>query len=246
MKRAACAVVVLLGVLAGGVGFASDEGNDHDPWQSFNRPIFRFNDAVDRWVLEPVAKGYTFVAPEPLRRCVSNFFQNLRVPINGVNDLLQWKPVASASDVGRFAVNTTVGLAGFFDPATYFGLVRHDEDFGQTLGVWGVPPGPYLVLPLFGPSTVRDTGGLVADAAITPTWYFVDAWITISGRLGDAVNSRSLVLKEVEDARAAALDWYASVRHAYLQHREAEVRDSREIPREINDNLYFPDEGAPK
>lgn len=233
--------IVFLAVLAVGPARAAD-GGDEDPWEGFNRAMFTFNDGLDRWVLEPVAKGYDFITPAPLERCISNFFQNLRVPINGVNGLLQGKPLNAASDVGRFTVNTTIGLAGFLDPATYFGLVRHDEDFGQTLGVWGVPTGPYLVIPLLGPSTIRDTGGLVVDSALTPTWYFLDAAVTIGSRVIDTVNARALVLEDIDHARSASFDFYGFVRNAYLARRLSLLRDDEGSGRETDDSLYFLDE----
>ena len=242
--RAIGGVVTLLLVLGSATIGLAEDGRDRDPWERFNRAMFSFNDALDRWVLEPVAKGYDKVMPDPLEECVGNFFHNLRVPINGVNDLLQGKPVDGASDVGRFAVNTTIGLAGFLDPATYFGLVRHDEDFGQTLGVWGLDTGPYLVIPLFGASTVRDAGGLAVDAALTPTWYFVDAVYTVGSRAVETVNTRARYLEEVKRAREASFDFYSFVRNAYLQRRDAMVRDTAE-PRESDDSIYYPEEPAP-
>lgn len=228
-------------VLGGGVACADDR-DDRDPWQRYNRAIFSFNDAVDRWVLEPVAKGYDVVVPDPLERCISNFFQNLRVPINSVNGFLQGKPVHGASDVGRFAVNTTVGLAGFLDPATYIGLERHDEDFGQTLAVWGVPAGPYLVWPLYGASTVRDTGGAAADTAMSIMPFFLESYVTIGARVFETVNARSIVLEDVDRARGAAIDWYSFVRNAYLQRRETLIRDEKDTTRETDDALYYPDD----
>jgi phospholipid-binding lipoprotein MlaA len=239
MMRTALLATALLATLWAGPVRAED---DHDPWEGFNRAIFTFNDGVDRWVLEPVAKGYDVVVPDPLERCISNFFQNLRVPINSVNGFLQGKPVNGLSDVGRFTVNTTIGLAGFLDPASYFGLERHDEDFGQTLGVWGVPQGPYLMLPLLGPSTIRDTGGLVADSAMTPTWYFLDTAVTIGSRVFETVNARSLVLEDVKHAREASFDFYGFVRNGYLQRRASLVRDEKDSTRDTDDRLYFPDE----
>lgn len=237
------AVLVLVAVLHG-VACADDEGDVRDPWEGFNRAVFTFNDGLDRWVLEPVAKGYNVVTPDELQRCIRNFFWNLRVPIQSVNGLLQGKPVQSASDVGRFTVNTTLGLAGFLDPATYFGLSRHDEDFGQTLGVWGVPNGPYLVIPVLGPSTVRDAGGLAVDSVLTPTWYFLDAAVTVGSRVVDTINMRSLVLEDIQHAREASFDFYTAVRSAYLQHREALLRDREATPRESDDSLYYPEEGS--
>jgi phospholipid-binding lipoprotein MlaA len=237
--RTASMVMALLAALCAGPAWAEE---DHDPWEGFNRAMFTFNDGVDRWVLEPVAKGWDFVTPDPLEQCFSNFFQNLRVPINGVNGLLQGKPVNAASDIGRFTVNTTIGLAGFLDPATYFGLVRHDEDFGQTLGVWGVPNGPYLVVPLLGPSTVRDTGGLAVDSMMNPGWYYLDAAVTVGSRVFDTINTRALVLDDVQNARNAALDFYSFVRNGYLQRRQALLRDDKDATREVDDSLYFPDD----
>jgi phospholipid-binding lipoprotein MlaA len=203
--------------------------------------MFSFNDGVDRYVLEPVATGYDFVVPDPVERSISNFFQNLRVPINMVNGLLQGKPVNGASDLGRFVVNTTVGVAGFFDFATRFGLERHDEDFGQTLAVWGVPQGPYVVWPLLGASTVRDTGGTAVDTAMSITPFFLESYVTIGARVFETVNARSLVREEVENARSAALDFYVFVRSAYLQRREALIRDEKDATRETDDAIYFPE-----
>ena len=237
--RIASVVIALLAVLCVGPAWADD---DDDPWEGFNRAMFSFNDGLDRFVLEPVAKGYDFITPDPLERCISNFFQNLRVPIQSVNGFLQGKPVNGASDIGRFTVNTTLGLAGFLDPATTFGLVRHDEDFGQTLGVWGVPNGPYLVIPLLGPSTVRDSGGLAVDSMMSPGWYYLDAAVTIGSRVFDTINQRALVLEDVQNARNAALDFYSFVRNGYLQRRRALLLDEKDSTRDTDDSLYFPDE----
>ena len=237
--RTACLVIALLAVLCPAPVRAED---DDDPWEGFNRAMFTVNDGLDRFVLEPVAKGYDFITPAPLERCISNFFQNLRVPIQSVNGFLQGKPVSGASDLGRFTVNTTIGLAGFLDPATYFGLVKHDEDFGQTLGVWGVPNGPYLVIPLLGPSTVRDAGGLAVDSMLHPGWYYLDAAVTIGSRVFDTINTRALVLEDVQNARNAALDFYSFVRNGYLQRRRALLRDEKDATREVDDTIYFPDD----
>jgi phospholipid-binding lipoprotein MlaA len=241
--RTALLAIVLLAVLSVAPARGADDGGA-DPWEGFNRAMFTVNDGLDRFVLEPVAKGYDFVVPLPLEQCISNFFKNLRVPLNSLNGLLQGKPVNAASDVGRFTVNTTLGLAGFLDPATYFGLVRHDEDFGQTLGVWGVPNGPYLVIPLLGPSTIRDTGGLAVDSVLTPGWYFLDAAVTIGSRVVDTVNSRALLLEDVERARSASFDFYGFVRNAYLSHRASLLRDDGGSARDTDNSLYFLDEPA--
>jgi phospholipid-binding lipoprotein MlaA len=175
------------------------------------------------YVLEPVATGWAKVAPTRVRTSVSNFFTNLRFPIVAVNDLLQWKPKNAGVDVARFGINTTIGVLGFLDPASGWGLERHEEDFGQTLGVWGVPPGPYLVLPILGPSNPRD-----------------------AARVGDTVNARSLVLDEVRDAKRSAVDYYSFVRNAYFQRRRALIADTAAPEIENEEELYYiPEENAP-
>jgi phospholipid-binding lipoprotein MlaA len=211
---------------------------DYDPIEPVNRKIFWFNDTVDTYVLEPVATGWNAVVPRRVRRSLSNFFTNLRFPIVATNDLLQGKLADAAGDVGRFAVNTTAGVLGFFDPASGVGLEAHEEDFGQTLGRWGVPPGPYLVLPFLGPSDARDAAGLGADYALSVTPFFVDQFILLGARVGDVTNERSLILKEVRNAKAAAFDYYVFVRNAYIQRRRALVRDDAEASREQAEDLY--------
>jgi phospholipid-binding lipoprotein MlaA len=220
-----------------------------DPIEGVNRKIFWFNDTLDVWVLEPVARGWKRITPSRVRRSVANFFENVRTPIIAVNDLLQWKPVASASDVGRFGVNTTVGILGLFDPASGWGLEKHDEDFGQTLGVWRVPPGPFLTLPLLGPSNVRDTVALVVDSALTVYPFFIEGLYVLvpTGARGvDTVNFRSGILNEVEDAKKSSLDYYAFVRNAYAQRRDALVHDRTDVSAEDQQDLYHPDfDGTP-
>ena len=227
----------------GDTASASADQADHDPIEGFNRKIFWFNDKVDVYVLEPVAHAWQWIAPERVRNSVGNFFLNLRFPIVTVNDLLQGKLKASASDVGRFGVNTTVGVLGFFDPASGWGLERHDEDFGQTLGVWGVPPGPYLVLPILGPSNPRDTGGLVVDTALSVTPFFLDWYVTTGAKAFETINYRASILQEVHDAKQGALDYYTFVRNAYQQRRKALVSDNAEPSTQDEDELYHPELG---
>jgi phospholipid-binding lipoprotein MlaA len=216
-------------------------GTEHDPLEGFNRKIFWFNDKVDVYVLAPVATGWEKVSPRCVRTSISNFFGNLRFPIVTINDLLQGKVKNSASDVGRFAVNTTVGVLGFFDPASRWGLEKHQEDFGQTLGVWGVPPGPYLVLPFLGPSDPRDAAGFVVDYAFSVTPFFIDEYILFGARLIDIVNERAFVLKQVEDVKASSFDYYVFVRNAYLQHRRALIRDLGDAEAGETQELYYPE-----
>ena len=214
---------------------------DYDPLEPVNRKIFWFNDQVDAYVLEPAARGWNRITPDRVQRSIGNFFVNLRFPIVTVNDLLQAKFREGASDVGRFAVNTTFGVFGFFDPATSWGFEEHVEDFGQTLGWWGVPPGPYLVLPLIGPSNPRDTAGLVADSAAGVTPFFVDRFILLGARVAETINIRSLMLEEIEAAESGSFDHYSFVRNAYLQRRNALVNDSTEAPASNGNDLYYPD-----
>jgi len=206
----------------------AEEGADYDPWQKMNRGIFWFNDRADVYVLEPVAKGWDIVMPEPAETGISNFFANLRFPVVMVNNLLQGKPGAAAIDVGRFMVNSTFGIAGFFDPATIWGLHRHNEDFGQTLGVWGVPPGPYLVLPLLGPSNPRDTAGIPVDYVLSVTPLFLNSYWWTGAGVVNIVNTRAQYLDEVRNAKEASLDYYVFARNAYYQRRAALVKDQKE------------------
>jgi phospholipid-binding lipoprotein MlaA len=215
---------------------AGDANAPWDPWQNFNRKMFWFNDELDHYVLTPAAKGLTYVAPQPERRSISRFFDNSQLPVVFVNDLLQGKPKAAAVDVGRFLTNTTIGLGGFLDPATVWGLEDHDEDFGQTFAVWGIPDGPYLVVPFWGPTNVRDgTGSLVDNAWV---WFTPGYYVTI-GRVVWAVNDRSLVLREVDEARKASVDFYSAVRDAYGQRRHRLITDTTERVEDESD-LYFP------
>jgi phospholipid-binding lipoprotein MlaA len=220
---------------------------EHDPLENVNRKIFWFNDKVDTYVLVPVATGWDKVLPDRVQHSVSNFFQNLRFPIVAVNDLLQGKPVATAKDVGRFGVNTTVGVLGFFDPASGWGLEKHVEDFGQTLGKWGLPPGPYLVLPLFGPSNFRDATGLGVDYALSVTPFFVDEVYLVGAQAIDTVNERSLVLEQVRNIKESAFDYYVFVRNAYAQRRKALIADQtpEPTPGTNEDDLYYPKDLEP-
>ncbi len=217
---------------------AADGQTYRDPLEGMNRGIFWFNDKVDVYALEPAGKVWDAVMPDRVKRSLANFFGNLRFPIVAGNDLLQAKFQHAASDVGRFVVNTTVGVAGFFDPATGWGLEAHDEDFGQTLGYWGVPPGPFLMLPFWGPSNPRDTVGLAADSFSTVYPYFVGFYYTTGARTVDVINTRALFLKQVQEAKAASLDYYAAVRSAYIQHRKAQVNDRAAMTKEEAEDLY--------
>jgi phospholipid-binding lipoprotein MlaA len=212
-----------------------------DPIEPVNRGIFWFNDQADVYVLEPAARGWNYVLPNRMQSAIANFFDNVRFPVVMINNLLQAKFVDAASDTGRFVINTTLGVAGFFDPATDFGLERSDEDFGQTLGYWGVPPGPYLVVPLLGPTNLRDGVGRLVDTATAVYPLFAAFEYTIGATVTNSLNFRSQVIKQVRDAKRAALDYYVFMRDAYDQNRQARVEDRSEISAESAEELYFED-----
>ena len=227
-------------------GGAAEEppGHPEDPFRPFNKAMFTFNDWLDTNAVEPAARGWDFVMPHPVQRGISNFYDNLLFPIRFANDLMQGEIDPAVVILSRFTVNTTVGLAGFFDVATAIDLPSHQANFGQTLGKWGLPPGPYLVLPFMGPSDVRDTVGLVVDGYLGVATFFVDVPILIGSTAIDAVNRRALALQQVESLRSASLDLYAAARDAYFQQREELVKGSAKAQEERNRDLYFPDEGG--
>jgi phospholipid-binding lipoprotein MlaA len=234
----------LLAVLA--LGCAS--GPPGDPWQAWNKPVFRFNDTADRYVLRPVARGWTFVTFEAMRESIDRFFFNLAFPSRFVSSAGQAEPEEALNELGRFLVNSTVGIGGLFDPASHFGFARHEEDIGQMFGVWGIPTGPYLVLPLLGPSNPRDAVGFVGDTLLSPLlWIPVPVYGT---GLLNIVNRRALADEQIENARRTALDYYVFVRDAFMQNRQAAVEDRAEPSRTglggISDDLYdVPEEAAP-
>ena len=219
------AVVVMASVLSGCAGQNElEQPEPPDRFEQANRKIYRFNDAVDRAVTRPVAKGYRRIVPTPVKRHVRNFLANLRAPVDVINNLLQGKIRHGFADLGGFLFNSTIGLAGIFDPAGRIGMQRHHEDFGQTLAVWGVAPGPYLVLPFFGPSTLGGTASLGFDAWIDPTASLSDSSIR-DKLLGLAIVNTRVQLLAGESAIEDSLDPYVFVREAYLQRRRYEIYD---------------------
>ncbi len=210
-----------------------NQGVYSDPMSGFNEPMFTFNLKLDDWVLRPVASGYSVIAPQPVRESVGRFFDNVRVIPRFANNLFQLKLIEATGEVARFGINTTIGIAGLFDPADkWFGLQEHPNDFGLTIRYYNIPTGPYLMLPFFGPSTIGDTVGLVADGAMDPMNYLVPTWITIVVSTGqravEAVNYRSLHLNQFEEADRYAIDLYGAVQDAYLQTRDHEVKKLHE------------------
>jgi phospholipid-binding lipoprotein MlaA len=232
LRNAAPLSVVATIILSGCATVPADSGSDpRDPIESFNRQVFEFNDIVDRAVLKPVAQAYEFVLPEPVRDCISNIFSNFREPSNAVNNLLQGKPVDAISDTCRLVVNSTVGLLGCFDPARQMGLEKHSEDFGQTLGRWGIGAGPYLVVPILGPSSVRDAIGIYgAEPYLDPNFY-IDNIRVRNAILGTRlVDQRAQLLRTDDLITGAALDKYRFVRDGYLQRRRNQVYDGSPPP----------------
>jgi phospholipid-binding lipoprotein MlaA len=242
-ERASLLIVAFFAVLSCATTPAC--GSEDDPWEGFNRAIFRFNDTLDHYILRPVARGWIFITPQFARTGLDNFAANLRFPIVFVNDVLQWKWRRAGEETGRFAVNSTIGVLGFVDVARRWGLERQLEDSGQTLAVWGIPSGPYLVLPLLGPSNPRDTVGFAADSALAIYPFFVGTYtyITTGYAALNVVNQRALADEDLESAREAALDFYVFVRDAYRQRREALIRDEAGFDEDRQADLYdVPDE----
>jgi phospholipid-binding lipoprotein MlaA len=215
---------VILGLA--GAAAAAGEDFDEDPWEPFNEKMFWFNkEVLDRFLLKPVATAWDFVLPDMVQRGFRNFFDNLAVVRRVVNNGLQGKPVGAFTELSRFTINSTIGLAGFFDVAKdAFGIEQRDEDTGQTFGVWGAGPGPYLILPLLPPLTVRDGIGYAFDAAMTPYTYFIPGWATVAGSATSAVNERSLNLDRFERVEESTVDLYGAVRNGYLQRRAAAIK----------------------
>jgi phospholipid-binding lipoprotein MlaA len=225
---------LLLASLAGGC--ASTPSNPDDPWEDWNRSAQSFNDDVDEYILKPMAKGYLFVTPEPLDRGVTNFFSNIDDIGVMINNLLQFKLTHAGMDMGRFLINTTAGVVGVFDVASMLDLPKHNEDFDQTLGVWGVPSGPYLVLPFWGPSSPRGMFGLLGDALTDPINYtlFAGAAVSLASSASDVLDvtdQRAGLMTTEKIVDEAAVNRYDFIKESYLQHRKYLINDGN-IPEE--------------
>ncbi|MCP4329422.1 MAG: VacJ family lipoprotein [Alphaproteobacteria bacterium] len=206
----------------------------NDPLEPLNREVFDFNNWLDRNAIKPAAIAYRDTVPEGIRDSTQNFFNNVASPVTFANDILQGESGRAAETLMRFVVNSTAGMAGFFDAAGEMGLERHEEDFGQTLAVWGVPDGPYLMLPLLGPSSVRDASGRVVDRFINPLFwvgqeinpveldYYGYASTPIEG-----LNRRVAVLGVLDEIERTSIDYYAAIRSLYRQQRANDIRNDR-------------------
>lgn len=213
-----------------------------DPWEGPNRKIFAFNEGLDHYVLEPVATGWDYVLPEFVQTGIRNIFDHANRPIVMVHNLLQGKPYDAGVDLVRFTANTIFGFGGLVDVATMDGVPDNDEDWGQTLGVWGISDGPYVMLPFFGPSTVRMTVGLAADSFSAPYSYYIPFWWSFATTGTRLLNTRAFYLEEIAQSRADAFDYYLFVRDAYLQNLESKLNDSTQLESEDEDDLYYFDD----
>lgn len=207
----------------GGASSAPADGEieEYDPWEPFNEKMFEFNRQLDRWIVKPAAKGYNRVMPERLQEMISNGFDNIRVVPRFVNSLLQGKLAGAGRELTRFLINSTIGVGGLFDVAKReFNIDKSKEDGGQTLGVWGLTPGPYLVLPFLPPLTVRDGVGYAFDMALDPLGYVLPFfWDRAGMKVGDTVNDRSLNMDLYQGFEEATVELYSALRNAYLQRR---------------------------
>ena len=209
------------GTLEGGPG----ESEEDDPWEPFNARMFTFNLQLDRYVLKPVATAWDTVVPDEVERGLGRMFANVVMPARFVNNLFQLKFDGAGRELARFVLNSTIGLAGFFDVAKMEGLEPSNEDTGQTLAVWGAGAGPYLVLPFLPPMTVRDGIGFGFDAALNPLTYFAPFAAAAGMKASEAVNSRALNLELFEDVEEGTLDMYSAVRNGYLQRRARAIQE---------------------
>lgn len=209
--------------MEGAVSLEKELVEEYDPWEPYNEKMFSFNhNMVDRYVLKPVGTVWDYL-PDPVQEGLGNAFDNVAMPRRVVNNLLQAKFKGAGTELARFGINTTVGVVGIFDVAKKWGFEKSDADTGQTLGKWGVGPGPYFIFPFLPPLTVRDAFGLVADVAMDPINYFIPLAGSFGRRGGETVNSRSQNLELYESVEESTVDLYSAVRNAYLQRRQQAV-----------------------
>ena len=229
---------------------AEDDEAISDPFESWNRGVYWFNDRLDRYLLEPVADGYDAVVPDPVQTGVVNVFENLSYPRYLVSDLVQLKFEQAAEHTGRFLINSTIGLGGLIDVAKHLGLEKHTEDFGTALGHHGVPPGPYLMLPILGPSNFRDGFGRIVDSFLDPvTWVAASTAdgddavaITLGVKALDVIQTRADIDEALEASKEAALDHYLFLQSAYYQRRRALIEDKQISSEDAASNPFAEDE----
>ena len=237
--------MLCLALLVTGCASTGPDGATYDPIEKPNRGIYTFNDVIDRLIIKPLADGYVKITPEPIQSSVSNFFDNAAYPGTILNDFFQGKGAQGVSDTGRFLVNSTLGLAGLFDVATGMGLKEHDEDFGQTLGVWGATQGAYLVLPILGPNTVRDVPDLaVSTAANGLFWagFFVAPAVSIPVGVLSVIDERARADNAIRFVNEMALDPYLFTRDAWSQRRTYLIYDGNPPDTGLDDEFGEPGE----
>jgi phospholipid-binding lipoprotein MlaA len=238
--HAALGIVFTIGLSACVTLPPNSQRSPQDPWESWNRGVYKVNDKLDRAIAKPVARTYVRVVPSPIRTGVTNFFANLNTPTVLINDALQGKFLAAANDLGRFVLNSTVGIGGLLDPATPAGLAHNDEDFGQTLGHWGVHPGPFVELPILGPSDLRDAPAKVVDTYTNPRQYIRNDYVKYGLYLPSLTDARAALLP-LDETLKHVYDPYAFIRDAYLQRRAYLVSDGKAT----DDTLVDPGDDAP-
>lgn len=211
-------------LLGGCASVPEDARSEADPWESMNRPLFAFNRGLDKVTTKPLAKGYDKVVPRPARKGITNFFKNLRTPASSINNFLQGKPKRGFSELGRFVFNSTLGVGGIFDIATAGGLEAHPEDFGQTAAVWGIPNGPYVMMPILGPSTLRDALLFPLSIVSDPLYYYDNTSVRDKLVVLRVIETRARLLP-LESTLEESKDPYLTLRESYLQNREFEIYD---------------------
>lgn len=230
-------VTLVVGLLAGGCASAPPAGGvDYDPWESSNRKLYRFNEVIDGATLKPIAKGYNAVLPEPVRKGVTNFSRNLATPGSALNNVLQGKPGKGLQEFARFIINTTFGIAGFIDIATIGGVEANPEDFGQTFATWGIPSGPYLMVPFLGPQTIRELAALPLDIQVDRLHHQASASVRDPIWALRIINLRARLLS-VEELLKDSKDPYITVRESYLQNRRFLIYDG-DPPLVDDEELY--------
>jgi len=231
---------VLVISMLGGCASNPPKDQAYDPIEKVNRGTYWFNNQLDKFLLKPLSEGYVAVMPKKGRIMVSNFFDNAQYADTILNDFLQGKGAQGVSDVGRFVINTTLGVGGFFDPATPIGLEKHEEDFGQTLGVWGVGQGAYLIFPVYGPNTARDAPGLAVSTATSGVFWagvFLSAPVTVPVSILAAVDLRSRASNAIRFVNESALDPYVFTREAWVQHRTFLIYDGNPPETDFEDEF---------
>ena len=237
-QRSLCKARITLAIaaatLCGCANVPPDQRSDSDPWEPMNRSLYNLNTAIDKVTLKPIAKGYQFIVPTPARTAISNFYKNLRTPGSALNNFLQGKPKRGFSEITRFLFNSTMGIGGLFDVATAAGLEAYSEDIGQTAAVWGIPSGPYVMLPILGPSNLRDAILFPVDYFTAPLYFYENTSLRSKLQVLRIIDIRSRLLaaeKFLDDSK----DRYITLRESYLQNREYEIYDG--FPPEDDDFL---------